>query len=250
MIILSPAKTLDFESKITCSKFTQAIYNKESMELITGLRKLSSKKIAHLMDLSEKLSDLNVERYKKFSATHDLKNSRQAIFTFDGEVANGLDAFNFSTKELDRAQEKLRFLSGLYGMLKPLDLMQAYRLEMGTSWGPGKHKNLYAFWGDKITEQLNTELKGEALINLASNEYFKVINAKKLKSPIITCTFKEKKGKEFKTVMVFAKKARGMMANYIIKNNIKKVENLQNFNYEKYSFHPKLSNDMEWVFTR
>jgi cytoplasmic iron level regulating protein YaaA (DUF328/UPF0246 family) len=250
MIVLSPAKTLDFETKIPTKKFSLNENGKQSMELIEGLRKLSSKKIAALMDLSEKLSDLNVERYKNFSQNHDIKNSRPAVFTFDGEVANGLDAFHFSAKELEVAQNKIRFLSGLYGMLKPLDLIQPYRLEMGTSWGPGKHKNIYSFWGDKITEQLNKELKGEALINLASNEYFKVINTKKITSEIITCTFKEKKGKEFKPVMVFAKRARGMMANYIIKNNIKKTEDLKNFDVEKYGFNEKLSSDSEWLFTR
>ncbi len=165
-------------------------------------------------------------------------------------MANGLDAYHFSDKELEVAQNKLRFLSGLYGMLKPLDLMQPYRLEMGTSWAPGKHKNLYAFWGDKITEQLNKELKGEALINLASNEYFKVINTKKITSEIITCTFREKKGKEFKPVMVFAKRARGMMANYMIKKNIKKTEDLKNFDMDKYVFNEKLSLHNECVFTR
>jgi cytoplasmic iron level regulating protein YaaA (DUF328/UPF0246 family) len=250
MIVLSPAKTLDFETKLPTTKFTINGHQADTMTMITGLRKLSSKKIASLMDLSEKLSDLNVERYKDFNENHETKNARPAVFTFDGEVANGLDAYHFSAKELDLAQQKIRILSGLYGMLKPLDLIQPYRLEMGTSWAPGKHKNLYSFWGDKITEELNSELKGEALINLASNEYFKVINTKKLESEIITCTFKEKKGKEFKPVMVFAKRARGMMANYIIKNNIKKAEDLKNFDVEKYGFNEKLSSDSEWLFTR
>ncbi len=250
MIALSPAKTLDFETKIPTKKFSINENGKESMELISGLRTLSTEKISKLMDLSEKLSDLNIERYKDFTEEHHQKNARPAVFTFDGEVANGLDAYHFSAKELEVAQNKLRFLSGLYGLLKPLDLMQPYRLEMGTSWAPGKHKNLYAFWGDKITEQLNKELKGEALINLASNEYFKVINTKKITSEIITCTFKEKKGKEFKPVMVFAKRARGMMANYMIKKNIKKTEDLKNFDIDKYVFNEKLSLDNEWVFTR
>lgn len=250
MIVLSPAKTLDFETKIPTKIFTQHENQKETLQLIEGLRKLTAKKISSLMDLSEKLSDLNVERYKNFSEIHNTNNARQAVFTFDGEVANGLDAYHFSAKELELAQEKIRFLSGLYGILKPLDLIQPYRLEMGTSWGPAKHKNLYSFWGDKITHQLNNELNGEALINLASNEYFKVINTKKLKSEIITCTFKEKKGKDFKPVMVFAKRARGMMANYIIKNNIKKTEDLKNFDSDKYSFNEKLSTEKEWVFTR
>ncbi len=250
MIVLSPAKTLDFETKIPTKKFSINENGKESMELISGLRTLSAEKISKLMDLSEKLSDLNIERYKDFTEEHHQKNARPAVFTFDGEVANGLDAYHFSDKELDVAQNKLRFLSGLYGLLKPLDLIQPYRLEMGTSWAPGKHKNLYSFWGDKITEQLNEELKGEPLINLASNEYFKVLNTKKLKSDIITCTFKEKKGKEFKPVMVFAKRARGMMANYMIKKNIKKTEDLKNFDMDKYVFNEKLSLDNEWVFTR
>lgn len=249
-IILSPAKTLDFETPTPTNKHSLPLHSKETIELIIGLRKLSSKKVSTLMDLSEKLSDLNVERYKNFREKADIKIARQAIFTFDGEVANGLDAFNFSASELDLAQEKLRFLSGLYGILKPLDIIQPYRLEMGTSWAPGKHKNLYSYWGNKITNHLNEELNGEPLINLASNEYFKVINPKNIQSDVITCNFKEKKGKEYKTVMVFAKKARGMMANYIIKNNITNVEDLKDFKKEKYSFNEKLSNEKEWIFTR
>lgn len=220
------------------------------MELIGGLRKMSIKKIGRLMELSEKLSELNFQRYQNFTEKHSVKNSRPAVFAFDGEVANGLDAYHFSKKELDFAQENLRILSGLYGILKPLDLIQPYRLEMGTSWGPKKHKNLYSFWQEKVTQQLNSELKGEALINLASNEYFKVINTQKISAQIVSCQFKEKKGKEYKTVMVFAKKARGMMANYIIKNEISNVEKLKNFNSEKYFFNEKLSSEKEWIFVR
>jgi cytoplasmic iron level regulating protein YaaA (DUF328/UPF0246 family) len=249
--ILSPAKTLDFESPLPTKKYTLPQNIDKTLPLITGLKKMSAKKIGGLMELSENLSKLNHNRYQNFTEKHDLKNARPAVFTFSGEVANGLDAGNFSTKEIDYAQNHLRILSGLYGLLKPLDLIQPYRLEMGTSWGPGKNKNLYSYWGNIITEQLNQDLqKSKILVNLASNEYFKALNTKVLNAEIITCHFKEKKGSDYKVVMVFAKKARGMMGNFIIKNQIDKAEDLKSFAMEDYTFNKKLSEKNEWVFTR
>ncbi|MCX6181625.1 MAG: peroxide stress protein YaaA [Bacteroidetes bacterium] len=249
--ILSPAKTLDFESPLPTKKYTVAQNIDKALPLIAGLKKMSPKKIGELMELSDNLSQLNHQRYQSFTENHDTKNARPAVFTFSGEVANGLDAGNFSAKEIDYAQKHLRILSGLYGLLKPLDLIQPYRLEMGTSWGPAKNKNLYAYWGNTISEQLNDDLgKSKTLINLASNEYFKAVNPKILNAEIISCNFKEKKGSDYKIVMVFAKKARGMMGNYIVKNQIDKSEDLKNFDLEGYAFNKKLSENNNWVFTR
>lgn len=249
--IISPAKTLDFESPLPIKKHSLPQNIDKALPLIAGLKKMSPKKIGALMELSENLSQLNHQRYQEFTEKHDSKNARPAVFTFSGEVANGLDAGSFSAKEIDYAQKHLRILSGLYGLLKPLDLIQPYRLEMGTTWAPGKNKNLYSYWGNTISEQLNEDLgKSKILINLASNEYFKAVNPKVLNAEIITCLFKEKKGNDYKVVMVFAKKARGMMGNFIIKNQIDKSEDLKAFDMEGYAFNKKLSDKNEWVFTR
>ncbi len=249
--IISPAKTLDFESPLPTKKYSLPQNIDKALPLIAGLKKMSPKKIGELMDLSENLSKLNHQRYQDFKEIHETKNARPAVFTFSGEVANGLNAESFSAKEIDYAQNHLRILSGLYGLLKPLDLIQPYRLEMGTSWGPGKNKNLYSYWGNSISEQLNEDLgKSKTLINLASNEYFKAVNPKVLNADIITCNFKEKKGSDYKVVMVFAKKARGMMGNFIIKNKIDKAEDLKAFDMEGYAFNKKLSEKNELVFTR
>ncbi|MFM7021536.1 MAG: peroxide stress protein YaaA [Flavobacteriales bacterium] len=249
--ILSPAKTLDFESPLPTKKFSLPQNIDKALALIAGLKKMSPKKIGELMDLSDNLSKLNHQRYQDFTEKHDGKNARPAVFTFSGEVANGLDAGSFSAREIDYAQKHLRILSGLYGVLKPLDLIQPYRLEMGTSWGPAKHKNLYSYWGNTISEQLNEDFgKSKTLINLASTEYSRAVNSKALNAEIITCHFKEKKGSEYKVVMVFAKKARGMMAQYLIKNQIEKSEDLKAFDTEGYAFNKKLSEGKEWVFTR
>ncbi len=251
IILLSPAKTLDFDSPLPTKNYSLPQNIDKALPLIAGLKKMSAKKIGELMGLSENLSELNRQRYQNFTEKHDTKNARPAVFTFSGEVANGLNAGSFSTQEIAYAQNHLRILSGLYGLLNPLDLIQPYRLEMGTSWGPGKNKNLYVYWGNAITEQLNHDLgKNNILVNLASNEYFKAVHPKVLNAEIITCLFKEKKGSDYKVVMVFAKKARGRMANFIIKNKIEKSEDLKNFDQEGYAFNKKLSLNNEWVFTR
>ena len=185
------------------------------------------------------------------NGTAEIFQNEPAVFTFSGEVANGLAASEFNGEEIDFAQKHIRILSGLYGLLKPLDLIQPYRLEMGTAWAPAKNKNLYAFWDKLITEQINKDLNGsETVINLASVEYFKAVQQKVLKANVIHCHFKEKKGKDYKIVMMFAKKARGRMAHYIVKNKIEKSSDLQKFKLDDYAFNKTLSTANDWVFTR
>lgn len=249
--VLSPAKSLDFESPAQTKKSSELLFKDETNRLIKKLKKLSSKKIGDLMSISPALSDLNYNRYQNFSDTFTQENAKQAILAFTGDVYRGLDAGSFNEKELSFAQDHVRILSGLYGLIKPLDLIQPYRLEMGTKLDvTPKIKNLYAFWDDKITSQLNKELNGELLVNLASNEYFKAIQPKKLKSDILTIDFKDYKNGEYKTIMTYAKLARGYMTNYIIKNGIDDIESIKGFDYEGYVFNNQLSKDLNWVFTR
>ena len=251
IVLLSPAKTLDFETAIKSDQHSLPEIIEQASQLIAGLKKMSAKKIGELMHLSENLSALNHQRYQHFTKDHQRKNARPAVFTFSGEVANGLAASEFNGEEIDFAQKHIRILSGLYGLLKPLDLIQPYRLEMGTAWAPAKNKNLYAFWDKLITEQINKDLNGsETVINLASVEYFKAVQQKVLKANVIHCHFKEKKGKDYKIVMMFAKKARGRMAHYIVKNKIEKSSDLQKFKLDDYAFNKTLSTANDWVFTR
>ena len=251
IVLLSPAKTLDFETALKSNQHSLPINIEQASQLIGGLKKMSVKKIGELMHLSEILSALNHQRYQHFTKEHHLKNARPAVFTFSGEVANGLAADEFSDTEIDFAQKHIRILSGLYGLLKPLDLIQPYRLEMGTAWAPAKNKNLYTFWDTLIAEQINIDLNGsETVINLASAEYFKAVQQKVLKANVIHCHFKEKKGKDYKIVMMFAKKARGRMAHYIVKNKIEKSTDLQKFKIDGYAFNKTLSTANDWVFTR
>lgn len=204
-----------------------------------------------LMDISEKLAELNWQRNQDWTLPFSLENARQAVFAFDGDVYTGLDVYSLPTEKLSVLQDKLRILSGLYGLLKPLDLMQAYRLEMGTSMAVGTKKNLYEFWKKTITDALNKELENEELfINLASNEYFSAVDVKKLKVPVITPEFKDYKDGKLKMISFFAKKARGLMVRYIIDNNVETLEELKNFNYEGYAFDANLSSENKLVFTR
>lgn len=203
------------------------------------------------MSISPALSNLNVERYQNWQLPFSLDNSKQAIFAFNGEVYTGLDAYSLTEKQLEKAQKTLRILSGLYGLLKPLDLMQPYRLEMGTRFQIGENKNLYQFWGDKLTNALNEILEEEKiLINLASNEYFKAVNKKKLKGELITPTFKDAKNGEYKTIMMYAKKARGSMARYLIENDVQEISQLKNAIIDDYAYNEQLSKGNDWVFTR
>ena len=253
LIVVSPAKTLDYESRPKTKVFTQPDFLDRSQELITRLRKMSSTDISQLMSVSQKIADLNVDRYKTWNRKFTEKNAKQCVLAFKGDVYTGLDAESFSSKDFSFAQKHLRVLSGLYGLLRPLDLMQPYRLEMGTKLVTKHGKNLYEFWGSIITEGLNAQLKkikSDYLINLASNEYFKAVKPKELNAEIITPAFKEFKNGEYKMIGIYAKKARGMLSRYIIQNQLTNPEDIKSFNEEGYKFNKKLSKDNTWVFSR
>ena len=251
LVVVSPAKKLDFETPAPTKKFTQLPELKRSKLLIEELKKCDAKKIASLMKLSDSLTELNVQRYKDFKTPFNLKNAKQAMFAFKGDTYVGLDADTMKAKDIDYAQDHLRILSGLYGLVSPLDLVQPYRLEMGTKFPCQGNKNLYEFWGESITDKLNTLLKKEkTLVNLASKEYFSAIDFKKLDAKVITPAFKEKKGDEFKMVGFFAKKARGMMSRYIIDNRIETEKDLLKFDVDGYKYNKKFSTELEPVFTR
>tara|TARA_R110001583_G_scaffold114876_1_gene265300 strand:+ start:5189 stop:5947 length:759 start_codon:yes stop_codon:yes gene_type:complete len=250
-IVISPAKSLDFETVVPTSQFTKGVFLSEAEKLNTVLKKKSPKKLSELMSVSPKLGELNWQRNQDWQLPFTLENARQAIFAFKGDVYIGLDAYTLPLEKLEQLQNKLRILSGQYGLLKPLDLMQPYRLEMGTKLKIGRKENLYQFWDKKVTEALNSELENdEIFVNLASNEYFKVLKPKLLTAPIITPVFKDYKEGKLKMISFFAKKARGLMVRYIIDNNIETIEGLKGFNIEGYGFDENLSNENELVFTR
>jgi len=253
LILISPAKSLDFETKSTSLNYSEACFLKESNALIKKLRKFSTDEIADFMGISPKLAQLNFERFVNWQLPFNMENAKQAILAFTGDVYTGLDASTLNEIELQTAQTDLRILSGLYGVLKPLDLIQAYRLEMGKKLQTTKGKNLYEYWGDKITNEINKTLKEKEdkyLINLASNEYFKSVNKKKIKAEIITPIFKDLKNGQYKVISFFAKKARGLMTRFIIQNQISDPEYLKAFNSYGYVFNPHLSKNQELVFTR
>jgi len=250
-IVISPAKSLNFESEVLTDKYTQAIFLEQSDKLSKVLKKKSAKQLSKLMNISDNLGRLNYERNQQWSLPFNLKNARQAIFAFTGAVFQGIDVTTIKVNKLDQLQDKIRIISGQYGLLKPLDLIQAYRLEMGTRLKIGRKGNLYQFWDASITNALNGELKDdEPFINLASAEYFKAIKPKLLKVPVVTPVFKDFKNGEYKTIMTFAKLARGYMVRYIIDNNIDTVEGLKGFTTEGYAFDANMSTDTELVFTR
>ncbi|MGM8363226.1 peroxide stress protein YaaA [Flavobacterium sp. ARAG 55.4] len=250
-IVLSPAKSLNFETELPTAQFTQPAFLKESRQIHKVLKQQSPKDLSDLMAISDKLADLNWQRNKEWKTPFTPENARPAVYTFDGDVYTGLDAYTIPVEKLDVLQDKLRILSGLYGILKPLDLMQAYRLEMGTKLAIGEQKNLYDFWKTTLTHSLNKELKkGELFINLASNEYFSAIDVKALKVPVITPDFKDYKDGKLKMISFFAKKARGMMVRYIIDTNAETIDDLKGFNYEGYQFDANLSKGNHLVFTR
>ena len=253
LIVISPAKTLDYETAPKTKVFTQPDYLDQSQRLINRLRNFSSLDISELMHVSAKIADLNFERYEKWKKPFTEKNAKQAILAFKGDVYTGLDAETFKADDFKFAQNHLRVLSGLYGLLRPLDLMQPYRLEMGTRLETDSGKNLYEFWGSDITEGLNKQLKklkSDTLINLASNEYFKSVKPKELNAKIITPAFKEFKNGEYKMIGIYAKKARGLLSRYIIQNKLTEPEDLKRFNEEGYKFNKSLSKGNNWVFTR
>jgi cytoplasmic iron level regulating protein YaaA (DUF328/UPF0246 family) len=251
-IVLSPAKTLDFERELPTNRHTTPAFLDTTEKLNKKLARLSKKELAKLMDISPKLAELNYERYKEFDKEHKLGNSRPSIFTFDGDVYSGLEAYSIPIEKLDRLQETVRILSGMYGILKPLDLMQPYRLEMGTSIGIGAKNDLYQVWSKKVTDALNKEMvKDELFINLASKEYFKVVDTKKIKTPVITPVFKDLKNGKLKIISFFAKKARGSMVKYIIENDINSIEGIKGFDYDGYRYSEKESTKKnELLFTR
>ncbi|MDB6063487.1 MAG: hypothetical protein JWM78_3590 [Verrucomicrobiaceae bacterium] len=253
LIVISPAKTLDFDTKPVTRKFTQPDFLDESQMLIDRLREFDPARISALMSVSDNLGELNHRRFMNWAPPFDLKNSKQALLAFRGDVYTGLDADSFSAADFTFAQKHLRILSGLYGLLKPLDLMQAYRLEMGTALDNVRGANLYSFWGERITDELNSVLsrqKKPLLINLASQEYFKAVHPKQLAAPVITPIFKERKGDTYKIVSFFAKKARGLMSAYIIKQRLQEAEAIKEFDSDGYRFNPQQSRATEWVFTR
>ena len=228
-IVISPAKSLDFESKLPILDYTQ--------QLNRVLAKKKPKDLSKLMHISDQLAQLNWERNQQFSLPFTPENSRAAVYAFNGDVYQGLDALTISKDKIDNLQNSLRILSGLYGVLKPLDLMQAYRLEMGTSLGVGKNKNLYEFWKNDITSFLNNELnEGELFVNLASNEYFSAIDVKRLKVPVIAPVFKDWKNDKLKIISFFAKKARGSMVRYIIDTKAETLDDIKSFNLDGYLF--------------
>lgn len=250
-IIISPAKSLDFESSSKTSVYTQPSFLKESSLLNEKLKVLSKKKLSDLMKISPALADLNYDRNQNWHQPFSLKNSKQAIYAFTGEVFRGIDIASLAEEKIPLLQDRLRILSGLYGLLKPLDLIQPYRLEMGTRINIGKADNLYKFWDSNLADALNNEMKdSDLLINLASSEYFKAVPKKVLKTPMITPVFKELKNGDYKIVMTYAKKARGLMVRYIIENDVNTLEELKGFHTEGYAFTESLSTETELVFTR
>ncbi|MEY8205039.1 MAG: peroxide stress protein YaaA [Bermanella sp.] len=251
LLLVSPAKTLDYTTPLPITDFSQPEMLADAQELIDQLQSLSPAEVASLMSLSDKLAHLNTSRFQHWQLPFNQQNARPAIYAFKGDVYTGLDAYALSASDMTFAQSHLRMLSGLYGLLKPLDLMQAYRLEMGTKYANSRGKNLYEFWGNSITDKLNEQLSSEdVLLNLASNEYFKAVNKKRLQAQIITPVFKDEKNGQFKIISFYAKKARGMMAAYVIKNRIKNVDAIKQFDSAGYEFNEALSNAKEWVFTR
>lgn len=250
-LVLSPAKSLDFESQIPNAAVTEAQFLKESERINKLLKKKSAKSLSKLMSISDALGQLNYQRNQAWQLPFTTDNARQAIYAFSGDVYRGLDAYTIPTEKLDKLNNTVRIISGLYGLLRPTDLIQPYRLEMGTKLPVGKYKNLYAFWQKTITNALNQELeKDELFLNLASNEYFKAIDVKTLKVPVITATFKDFKNGDYKIISFFAKEARGLMARYIIDTNANTLDDLKGFNYEGYNYSEPMSSDTELVFIR
>lgn len=250
-IVISPAKSLNFEKALPTEVFSQPSFLKESKQVHQVLKQKKPTELSDLMDISDKLADLNWQRNQNWKTPFKSTNARPAVYAFDGDVYTGLDAYTIPIDKLDTLQASLRILSGLYGLLKPLDLIQAYRLEMGTKLPIGENKNLYEFWKPTITKALNKELKkGELFINLASNEYFSAVDEKALKVPVITPDFKDYKDGKLKVISFFAKKARGMMVRYILDTNAQTIDDLKGFNYDGYQFDANLSKGNHLVFTR
>jgi cytoplasmic iron level regulating protein YaaA (DUF328/UPF0246 family) len=250
-IIISPAKSLDYETVLPTDRFTSSAFMKESRMLNKVIKEKSPKELSELMHISDNLADLNWKRNKDFKTPFTPENARPAIYAFNGDVYQGMDAYTIPVDKLDVLQDQLRILSGLYGYLKPLDLVQPYRLEMGTSLAFEGNKNLYDFWKPTLTERLNKEMKkDELLINLASKEYASALDFKKLKATIVTPDFKDYKDGKLKIISFFAKKARGLMVRYIVDTNAKTIDDLKGFDYEGYKLDENLSKGTHLIFTR
>jgi cytoplasmic iron level regulating protein YaaA (DUF328/UPF0246 family) len=252
LTVISPAKKLDYSSTVEPQAHTQPELLSHAKELLKGLKTLSPQDVCALMGLSDKLGALNYERFQEWRTPFNQKNARQAVLAFKGDVYQGLDAQSMSAGELAWAQDNLRILSGLYGLLRPLDLMQPYRLEMGTKYSNARGNDLYKFWGNIITDEINKVLVGKTpvLLNLASNEYFKSVQTKDIKGQIISPQFMDKKDDKYKIISFYAKKARGLMSAYIIKNKITVVEKIKGFDSDGYSYNAAMSEGDKWVFTR
>ena len=253
LALISPAKTLDYESTLPTDVHTLPRLLEQSQQLIDLSRKLSASEIANLMKVSEKIAQLNVERFRDWNSDFNFSNARQAIFAFKGDVYTGLDAYHLSTEDLQFAQQHLRSLSGLYGLLRPLDLMMPYRLEMGIKLANARGHNLYEFWEDRITHLINQDLEqagSEILVNIASDEYYKSVKEPKIQAEIIKPVFLDQKNGQYKVISFYAKKARGLMARYIIQNQLDKLEDLKSFNTDGYYFDANSSLKGELVFKR
>ena len=258
LILISPAKTLDFETPASVEYFSQPDFLADTEILVEQLRQLSALEISSLMKISDKLGELNASRYQTWQLSYDNTDAKQALLAFQGDVYQGMAVDNFNQQDFDFAQEHLRILSGLYGLLKPLDLIQPYHLEMGTKLADSKLKNLsantlYEFWHDKLTLAINQQLEqldNKTIVNLASNEYFKAVKPKLLRGDIITPVFKDWKQGKYKIISFYAKKARGMMAAYIIRNKLQNIQDLKNFSEAGYGYNDELSDRHNLVFTR
>ena len=253
LLVISPAKTLDYDSKFPEVRNSKARLLEKSAELINVLRQKEPWQLSHLMSISDELAVLNANRYQHWKLPFRKKTARPAIYAFKGDVYAGLDAYSLSSEDMDFAQNNLRILSGLYGLLRPLDLMLPYRLEMGTKLVVGDSKDLYQYWGSQLTEILHKDLKklkGNVLVNLASNEYFRSIQPKRLAVPVVTPVFKDRKGDNYKVVGFWAKKARGLMVRFAIENRLEDVEQLKSFASAGYYYSEQNSNEKEFVFLR
>ncbi len=253
LIIISPAKTMDYETPVPSERSSTPAFLDKSKLLINRLRDFSALDLCELQHVSIKIAELNFERNQLWKTPFTASNSRQAVFAFKGDVYNGLDAYTLNTKNLQFAQDHLAILSGLYGLLRPLDLIRPYRLEMGTKLTTSGARNLYDFWDMIITDAINRQLsilKSDILINLASNEYFKAVKTKALQARIITPVFKEYKNGEYKVIAIYAKKARGLMSRFIVENELSDIQALKQFHGDGYQFKSALSDEGNWVFTR
>jgi hypothetical protein len=258
LILISPAKTLDFETPAKCDRFSQPEFLSDTQVLVKQLQQLSAVEITSIMKISDKLGELNASRYQTWQPSSDNTNAKQALLAFQGDVYQGMNVDRFEQQDFDFAQEHLRILSGLYGVLRPLDLIQPYRLEMGTKLAHSNLKNLsadtlYDFWQDKLSQAIDRQLEkldSKIIVNLASQEYFKAVKPKLLQGNIITPVFKDWQKDKYKIISFYAKKARGMMAAYIIKQRLKKVEDLKNFSEAGYSYSAEMSKDNNLVFIR